>query len=47
LGVRRQTVAVWKVRGLMPPPEWERAAGPLWNWPDIERWARETGRLDE
>lgn len=45
LGVKRQTVAAWNHRGLLPEPEWERAAGPLWNWPAIEAWARETGRL--
>lgn len=45
LGVRRQTVAVWKVRELLPEPDWQRGAGPLWQWLTIERWARETGRL--
>jgi hypothetical protein len=45
LDVRRQTVAVWKVRGLLPEPTWPRQAGPLWDWPTIETWAKETGRV--
>lgn len=45
LGIRRQTVAVWKVRGLLPEP-WRIVSGvPMWEWRDIERWARQTGRL--
>jgi hypothetical protein len=46
LGVKRQTVAVWKVRGLLPPPDWERGAGPLWEWSTIHEWALETGRME-
>lgn len=45
LGTRRQTVAVWKARGLLPEP-WRIVSGvPMWEWRDIERWARKTGRL--
>lgn len=47
LGVKRQTVAMWNLRGLLPPPEWMVSKAPCWNWPDVERWARETGRLDD
>lgn len=45
LGVRRQTVAVWKVRGLLPEPEATVSGGPCWQWATIEEWAREEGRL--
>lgn len=45
LGTRPQTVAQWQFRGLLPPPRWTVSGRPAWNWPDIERWARDTGRL--
>lgn len=45
LGVRQQTVAMWKLRGLLPAPEWTISGNPAWDWPDIEVWARESGRL--
>lgn len=45
LGTRPQTVAQWQFRGLLPPPRWTVSGHPAWNWPDIERWARATGRL--
>lgn len=44
LGVKRQTVAAWKVRGLLPEPDLHLAMGPLWAWSVIEQWAEETGR---
>ena len=44
LGVRPQTVAMWKLRGRLPAPRWTVHGLPAWNWPDIERWARATGR---
>ena len=47
LGARRQTVAQWHYRGLLPPARWTVSGYPAWNWPDIERWARETERLPE
>lgn len=47
LGARRQTVAQWHYRGLLPPARWTVSGHPAWNWPDIERWARETDRLPE
>ncbi len=46
-GVRRQTVAQWHYRGLLPEPRWTVSGYPAWNWPDIEKWARETERLPE
>lgn len=45
LGVRQQTVAVWKSRGLLPEPKWVVSRNPAWDWRDIERWARNTGRM--
>lgn len=45
LGVRAQTVAQWHYRGQLPLPRWTVSGRPAWNWPDIERWARRTGKL--
>jgi predicted site-specific integrase-resolvase len=45
LGVKQQTASVWRHRGLLPKPDWHASGLPLWNWPKIEEWARETGRL--
>ena len=47
LGVRQQTVAMWKLRGLLPAPAWSVSGNPAWDWPDIERWARDSGRLKQ
>src|SRR5438132_13336174 len=47
LGIRRQTVHTWHHRKLMPEPRWTVAGQPAWEWPDIEAWARRTGRLRE
>jgi len=30
-----------------PAPVAELEMGLVWSWPDVERWARETGRLGE
>ncbi len=46
LGVRAQTVAQWHYRGQLPLPRWTVSGRPAWNWPDIARWARQTGKLD-
>jgi len=45
LGVKRQTAGMWRHRGLLPEPSWVVSGQPAWNWPDVERWARQTGRL--
>jgi DNA-binding transcriptional MerR regulator len=45
LGVKRQTVAMWKLRGLLPEPKGVASGQPLYDWPDIEAWAKQTGRL--
>lgn len=47
LGARRQTVAQWHYRGLLPPVRWTVSGHPAWNWPDIARWARDTGRMPD
>jgi ParB/RepB/Spo0J family partition protein len=44
LGVKQQTVAQWKLRGLLPKPRWTVSRMPVWQWADIAAWARETGR---
>lgn len=46
LGVKQQTVAQWKLRGLLPPPRWMVSGLPCWCWSDIETWAQATGRLN-
>lgn len=45
LGVKQQTVAQWKLRGLLPRPRWTVSGTPVWQWADVAVWARETGRL--
>ena len=48
LGVKRhQVVNDWMRRypGEFPDPVAQLRRGPIWNWPDVERWARKTGRL--
>lgn len=45
LGVRQQTARAWRYRHLLPEPRWTISGQPAWNWPDVEAWAKETGRL--
>jgi predicted site-specific integrase-resolvase len=45
LGVAHQTAKQWKLRGLLPEPRWTVSGRPAWEWKDVERWARKTGRL--
>jgi hypothetical protein len=41
-----QTVHDWRRRHpSFPQPIARLSMGLLWNWPDVERWARRTGRL--
>jgi len=47
LGVKPQTVHMWRHRELMPEPRWTVSGQPAWSWQDIEAWARRTGRLRE
>jgi hypothetical protein len=45
LGVRQQTAAVWRYRGLLPPEEGVVSGAPCWQWGTIENWAKQTGRI--
>lgn len=45
LGVQRNTADVWRQRGLLPEPDWTVGGRPAWNWPTVEKWARDSGRL--
>jgi hypothetical protein len=47
LGVKPQTVHTWRQRKLMPEPRWTVSGQPAWDWPEIETWARRTGRLTD
>ena len=41
-----ETVHSWRRRHAdFPAPVVERGRTLLWHWPDVERWARATGRL--
>lgn len=44
LGVKKATVVQWRYRGLMPEPKWTVSGRPCWNWPDVQKWAKTTGR---
>ena len=45
LGVKRETVRMWRVRGLLPAPGRVISNIPLWDAGVILEWARATGRL--
>ena len=45
LSVARQTVDMWRHRGILPQPDYPQLTFPVWEWPTIEAWAIETGRL--
>src|SRR5258708_13569340 len=45
LGVKQQTAAAWRYRGLLPAPEGTVSGAPAWNWATIDTWARSSGRL--
>jgi len=45
LGVKQQTAAAWRHRGVLPPPEGTVSGAPAWQWKTIEQWAAATGRL--
>jgi hypothetical protein len=46
LGNPVDTVKKWRHRGLLPEPDWQLAAGPVWEWETIRIWALETGRTE-
>jgi hypothetical protein len=45
LAVKRQTADQWRLRRLLPGPEFTVGGRPAWRWDVIEAWAAETGRL--
>ena len=45
LGVQRNTVQVWRKRGVLLEPKSIASGVALWDWPDVEAWARATGRI--
>lgn len=46
LGVTRSAVDQWRAgEQAFPEPRWKVGGRPAWNWPDVEKWARLTGRL--
>jgi hypothetical protein len=46
LGVARQMIHIWRQRHPdFPAPVAQLQQAMVWNWPDVERWARATGRL--
>jgi len=47
LGVRHpQTIHSWRRRhSEFPKPVAKLAQAMVWHWPDVERWARRTGRI--
>jgi hypothetical protein len=47
LGVQRQTVAVWRMRGVAPPPLATCSGVPVWDWGTLEKWAKATKRWPE
>ena len=44
LGVKQQTAAAWRYRGLLPLQEGTVSGAPAWTWATIEGWAKATGR---
>ncbi len=47
LHVKLQTVRTWRHRKLMPAPCRTVSGQPVWDWAEIEKWARQTGRLHD
>lgn len=47
LGLHRQTPKQWRLRKEFPEPKWHPAGAPLWEWNDVLKWLRKTGRLTD
>ncbi len=47
LNVLRGTVDQWRHRNVLPAPDYDLQAGPIWWWSTIRRWAEQTGRLSD
>lgn len=46
LGVSRTRIHQLRTEGALPEPYDTLAMGPVWLRADVERWARETGRIE-
>lgn len=44
LGVKSQTANMWRHRSRLPEPAGTVSGTPWWDWAEIEKWARATGR---
>jgi predicted DNA-binding transcriptional regulator AlpA len=47
LGISRARVSVLTARPGFPRPVGRLGRSEVWQWSSVERWARETGRLDQ
>jgi prophage regulatory protein len=47
LGISRARVSVLASRSDFPRPVGRLGRSAVWRWASVERWARETGRLDQ
>jgi prophage regulatory protein len=47
LGISRARVSVLASRSDFPRPIGRLGRSDVWRWASVERWARETGRLDQ
>ncbi|MEJ7569197.1 MAG: hypothetical protein WKF41_13135 [Gaiellaceae bacterium] len=47
LGISRARVSVLAGRRGFPPPVGRLGRSDVWRWASVERWARDTGRLDQ
>jgi prophage regulatory protein len=47
LGISRARVSVLASRAGFPRPVGRLGRSEVWRWASVERWARETGRLDK
>jgi predicted DNA-binding transcriptional regulator AlpA len=46
VGVQPSTIHQWRQRALtFPNPVRVFKIGPVWNWPEVERWLQRTGRI--
>jgi hypothetical protein len=46
LGVRMQTVHMWRYREVIPEPRWVVSGQPCWNWRDIDVWVEQSERRE-
>jgi len=44
LGVSIRTVQTWRMRHVMPEPEYVVSGVPVWNWETIRQWSEHRGR---